>query len=185
MNILSKDETFMGFVDIICMDQKEIDFHKLYNQYAKDVYRFSYRLTGDADEAKDITSETFVRIWTSAKEIRVESVKAYLFTIARNLYLHNKRRKKKLTSLDEEMRDTLARPDKVLEDRSELDEVLKAVQLLPEIDRIVLTMRAEDELSYEEIARSTGLPVSTVKIKVFRSRAKIHSILTTQRGETI
>jgi RNA polymerase sigma-70 factor (ECF subfamily) len=101
------------------------------------------------------------------------------------LYLHNKRRKKKLTSLDEEMRDTLARPDKVSEDRSELDEVLKAVQLLPEIDRIVLTMRAEDELSYEEIARSTGLPVSTVKIKVFRSRAKIHSILTTQRGETI
>ena len=157
------------------MEQELINFHKLYNQHAKDVYRFSYRLTGDPDEAKDITSETFVRIWTSTAETRVESVKAYLFTIARNLYLQNKRRKKRLTLLDEEIRDIGARPDKVTEDRSELEEVLKALQTLQEIDRTVLIMRAED-------ARSTGLSVSTVKVKVFRARKKVHSIISTQRG---
>lgn len=69
------------------MNQDTVSFHQLYNQYAKDVYRFSFWLTGDADEAKDVTSETFVRVWTSTREIRVESVKAYLFTIARNLFL--------------------------------------------------------------------------------------------------
>ncbi len=172
-------------MDIIYMDQELINFHTLYNLHVKDVYRFSYRLTGDADEAKDITSETFVRIWTSTTETRVESVKGYLFTIARNLYLQNKRRKKRLAPLNEEIRDTVARPDKVTEDRSELEEVLKALQTLQEIDRTVLIMRAEDELSYEEIARATGLPVSTVKVKVFRARTKVHSIIATQRGEIL
>lgn len=179
------DVTFIGFMDIIYMDQELINFHTLYNLHVKDVYRFSYRLTGDADEAKDITSETFVRIWTSTTETRVESVKGYLFTIARNLYLQNKRRKKRLAPLNEEIRDTVARPDKVTEDRSELEEVLKALQTLQEIDRTVLIMRAEDELSYEEIARATGLPVSTVKVKVFRARTKVHSIIATQRGEIL
>lgn len=158
------------------MSYDTVSFHQLYSQYAKDVYRFSYWLTGDADEAKDATSETFVRVWTSTTEIRVESVKAYLFTIARNLCLQNNRRKKRLTSLDETMRDTTMQPDRVAEVRSELDEALKALQTLPEIDRTVLIMRVEDELSYEDIARSVGLSVAAVKVKVFRARAKIHSL---------
>jgi len=159
------------------MNQDTVSFHQLYDQYAKDVYRFSYWLTGDADDAKDITSETFVRVWTSTGEIRVESVKAYLFTIARNLYLQGKRKKAKSLRLEEEMRDTALQPDQAAEVRSELDEVMKALQTLSEIDRAVFIMRMEDELPYEEIARSTGLSISAVKVKVFRARAKIHSLL--------
>ncbi len=158
------------------MSKDTVSFHQLHSKYAEDVYRFSFWLTGDADEAKDITSETFVRVWTSTTEIRVESVKAYLFTIARNLFLQNKRRKKKLTSLDEEMRDSAMQPDRVSEVRSELEEALKALQTLPEIDRTVMIMRVEEELSYEDIARSVGLSVTAVKVKVFRARAKIHSL---------
>jgi len=164
-------------MDIIGMNQDTVSFHQLYDQYAKDVYRFSYWLTGDADDAKDITSETFVRVWTSTGEIRVESVKAYLFTIARNLYLQGKRKKAKSLRLEEEMRDTALQPDQAAEVRSELDEVMKALQTLSEIDRAVFIMRMEDELPYEEIARSTGLSISAVKVKVFRARAKIHSLL--------
>lgn len=164
------------------MNQDTISFHQLYNKHAKEVYRFSYWLTGNADEAKDITSETFVRVWTSSTEIRVESVKAYLFTIARNLFLQSKRRTKRLTSLDEEMKDTAIQPDRIAEVQSDLDETLKALQTLPDIDRAVLIMRAEEELSYEEIARATGLSVSAVKVKVFRARAKLQSqIITYER----
>ena len=157
------------------MNQDTITFHQLHTKYADDVYRFSFWLTGDADEANDITSETFVRIWTSTKEIRVESVKAYLFTIARNLFLHGKRRKKKMTSLDETIQDTAAQPDTVAEVRSELDEAWKALQTLPEIDRTVFIMRVEEELSYEDIALAVGLSVTAVKVKVFRARAKIYA----------
>jgi RNA polymerase sigma-70 factor (ECF subfamily) len=172
-------------MDIIGMNQDTVSFHHLYDQYSKDVYRFSYWLSGDADEAKDITSETFVRVWTSTNEIRVESVKAYLFTIARNLYLQSKRKKKRFFPLEEEMRDAALRPDQAAEVRSELDEVLKALQTLSEIDRTVLIMRTEDELSYEEISRSTGLSISAVKVKVFRARAKLYSLIKEQRGEHV
>jgi DNA-directed RNA polymerase specialized sigma24 family protein len=46
-------------------------------------------------------------------------------------------------------------------------------------------MRTEDELSYEEISRSTGLSISAVKVKVFRARAKLYSHIKEQRGEYV
>jgi RNA polymerase sigma-70 factor (ECF subfamily) len=54
---------------------------------------------------------------------------------------------------------------------------LEAMQQLPEIDRAILILRAEEGLSYEEIARTTGLTVVAAKVKVFRARAKLVSIL--------
>ena len=164
------------------MSQDAISFKQIYNQYAKDVYRFSYWLSGDVAEAKDMTSEAFVRVWTATSEIRTESVKAYLFAIARNQYLQNKRKKKKFAPIDEAIQDTSLQPDKAAEVRSDLEVTLKALQTLPEIDRTVLIMRAQDELSYEEIARSTGLSVSAVKVKVFRARAKLNALTSSRRG---
>ncbi len=161
------------------MIQDTINFHDLYSRYAREVYRFAFWLTGNTEDAEDITSETFVRVWMSDAEIRVGSVKAYLFTIARNLHLHNKRRTKRITTLDEAMVDLSAPPDHVAEVRSEITRVLEALQTLPEIDRAVLIMRVEDELSYQEIASATGLSVSAVKVKVYRARLKLHSLIST------
>jgi RNA polymerase sigma-70 factor, ECF subfamily len=164
------------------MSQNTISFQQIYDQYAKDVYRFSYWLSGDVAEAKDMTSEAFVRAWTATSEIRSESVKAYLFAIARNQYLHNKRRNKKFTTLDETLQDTSLQHDNATEVRSDLELTLKALQTFPEIDRSVLLMRAQDELSYEEIARLTGLSVSAVKVKVFRARVKLHVLMSSTKG---
>src|ERR1700674_1597160 len=63
------------------------DFSALYKKYAPDVFRFALYLSGDRSQAEDLTSETFVRAWTSPEAIEVATVKAYLFTIARNLFL--------------------------------------------------------------------------------------------------
>ena len=69
------------------------DFSSLYRKYAPDVYRFALYLSNKRGEAEDITSETFVRAWTSPESIEVATVKAYLFTIARNLFLQGLREK--------------------------------------------------------------------------------------------
>ncbi len=50
-------------------------------------------------------------------------------------------------------------------------------QKLPEIDRTVVCMRAEEEMSYREIAQITGLSISAIKVKIFRSRAKLNKLL--------
>ena len=76
-------------------------FHDLYSRYATDVYRFAYWLTGNEHDARDITSETFVRAWTAANEPQTKTVKAYLFTIARNLHRKQWRRQSHLTELED------------------------------------------------------------------------------------
>ncbi len=168
------------------MSQGLIGFEELYRRYAGDVHRFSCWLTGDPDEAKDITSETFVRVWLARSDVRIESVKAYLFAIARNLWLKDKRRKSRLSPVDaesgEEPSDESAGPDLLTELRLDLEETMKAIQTLPEIERTVLVMKAEDSLSYEDIAGATGLTVANVKVRIFRARTKIRSILESRQG---
>ncbi len=159
------------------MNEKTMTFDKLYKNYAKHVYRFAYWLTGDDAEAKDITSETFVRVWTAKTNPRTESVKSYLFTISRNLYLQNRRRKNRLSIINDELIDKTILPDEKAEIVSDLKQVRKALQQLPEMDRIVLIMRAEEEMSYKEIAQITGLSIAAIKVKVFRARAKINKLL--------
>ena len=149
------------------------DFQALYEQYAPQVRRFALFLGGDPALADDITSETFVRVWTARVPIRQETVKAYLFTIARNLYLDSARRSNRFTTLDERTPDRKIDQHKHAEDRSELSLVLRLIQQLPELDRAALLMRAQDQMSYEEISQILGLSVSAVKVRVHRARAKL------------
>ena len=62
-------------------------FHELYDRYSRDVYRFALYLSGDPALADDIASETFIKLWSSPEPVRFATVKAYLLTIARNLWL--------------------------------------------------------------------------------------------------
>jgi RNA polymerase sigma-70 factor (ECF subfamily) len=68
------------------------DIDALYKEYSTNVYRFALYLSGNRAEAEDIVAETFVRAWTSSSPILLETVKGYLFAIARNLYLQGLRR---------------------------------------------------------------------------------------------
>ena len=151
-------------------------FEQLYARYSADVYRFSYWLCGDMDDAKDITSETFVRVWTAASETRTETVKAYLFTIARNLHLQRLRNKRRFSSIPEDLAETSGHTGHHAETRSELEQTWKVLDALPEIDRSVMIMKAQDDLSYQEIAQLTGLTISAIKVKIFRIRQKLAGI---------
>jgi len=150
-----------------------MDFDTLYQRYARDVYRFALYLSGRPHEADDITAETFVRAWTSRQPIRVGTVKAYLFMIARNLYRAGLRERGRTAALVDTMRDTRPGPARSAADRRALEDVLTRMQALPEIDRTVLLMRAHDDLSYEEIAAAVGISVTAAKVKVHRARARL------------
>jgi len=152
-------------------------FHELYQKYAADVYRFAYWLAGNEADAKDLTSETFVRAWTAPEAPRQETVRAYLFTIARNLHRRQWRRQSRLESLDETMPDQAAPPDVAAGDQDECACIWAAVQALPELDRTVLMLRVDQDLAYEEIAAITGLSAGAAKVRLFRARAKLAGIL--------
>jgi RNA polymerase sigma-70 factor (ECF subfamily) len=163
------------------MRTRSTNFHELYSRYAGDVYRFAHWLTGNPDEARDITTETFARLWTASGEPRTDSVKAYLFTIARNLHRKQWRHSSRLEPLDEAMPDIAVAPDEAAAKQDEFQRALAAVQALPEIDRTLLLLRAEEDLSYEDIAAATGLSVTAAKVRVFRARARLAAILKTDK----
>jgi RNA polymerase sigma-70 factor (ECF subfamily) len=113
----------------------------------------------------------------------METVKAYLFTIARNLHRKQWRRQSRLEPLDEAMPGQAVQPDEAAVNQDEFRRTLEAVHALPEIDRTVLLLRAEQELSYEDIAAVTGLSVAAAKVRVFRARAKLAALLHPNTGE--
>jgi RNA polymerase sigma-70 factor (ECF subfamily) len=148
----------------------------LYKKYAADVYHFSLYLSGERGEAEDITSETFVRAWASFEPIRVATVKGYLFTIARNLFLQGLRKKSRQVALHDDLRDPQASPSAQAEGKQELRAVLAGLQRLPEVDRAALAMRAFDEMPYEEIAQALGISLAAVKVKIHRARLALGDI---------
>ncbi len=150
-----------------------LNFQELYEEYAADVYRFVLWLTGDRFEAEDITSETFIRAWTHTSKIRTETLKAYLFTIARNAYLERHRKGKKQIALNDVYADPAPGPDELVESQLELRRVQRFFQTLPEIDRTAFVLRVQHELPYAEIARVLALSLTAVKVKVHRVRKKL------------
>ena len=150
-----------------------INFHQLYESYAADVYRFAYWLAGDSAEAEDITAETFVRAWVKHSSIRTETLKAYLFTIARNLYLEDQRNMPQQISLGDFYPDPSPNPEQVVEVKFEIRRIQNFLQTLPEIDRTAFILRVQHELPYAEIARALEISLSAAKVKVHRVRKKL------------
>ena len=141
-----------------------LNFQDMYDTYAADVYRFALWLSGDKFEAEDITSET---------TIRTETLKAYLFTIARNAYLEKIRKRGNHVALSDVYPDPAPELDKLVESHLELLHVKNILQTLPEIDRAAFVMRVQHELPYAEIARVLGLSLTAAKVKVHRVRKKL------------
>jgi RNA polymerase sigma factor (sigma-70 family) len=162
-------------VDTFGAAEKAVTFHELYERYAADVYRFAFWLTANAEDARDITSQTFVNVWIADVEPRAETVKAYLFTIARNLHRKQWRRASRHESIADDMIviDPAARPDAATADKEELARAMTAIGELPELDRTVLLLRVQDGLPYDEIAAITGISAAAAKVKVFRARARL------------
>jgi RNA polymerase sigma-70 factor (ECF subfamily) len=150
-----------------------LSFQDLYEEYAPDVYRFALWLTGDRTEAEDITSETFIRAWARVSSIRTETLKAYLFTIARNIFLGQQKRKKRHVSLRDIYSDPAQEPENQVESELEILRIREILKSLTEIDRAAFVLRVQQELPYVEIARVLDISVTSTKVKVHRVRKKI------------
>ena len=149
------------------------NFHELYQKYAQDIYRFAYWLCGNAQDAEDITSETFVRALTSIDKIKAETVKGYLLTIAKNLVYKKSNREKRFVPLEAGFTEPLMKPEQTSENSASLQTAMRFIQTLPEVDRAALVLRLQDDLSYEEIANILNISLAAAKVKVHRTRLKL------------
>jgi RNA polymerase sigma-70 factor (ECF subfamily) len=153
-----------------------MDLHDLYSRYAADVRRFALFLCGDAALADDLTSDTFLRAWCATAPIRESTVKAYLFTIVRRLYINELGRRARHVELTDGLPSSTPGQHERLESGSSLRRVLRALNQLAEIDRAALLMRIQDDMPYEQIAQVLDISLASAKVKVHRARLKLATL---------
>jgi RNA polymerase sigma-70 factor (ECF subfamily) len=161
-----------------------MDFGELYARYAQDVFRFAFFLCGRRELAEDIAAETFARALTTTARVQPGSVKAYLFAIARNLFLDWARTQHRTTPLiDEDLdaADLAPGPDLIAASRQDLETTRAALQQLPEGERAALLMFAWDGLPHEQIAAALGCSVPAVKVRIHRARLRLRILTARQR----
>lgn len=149
------------------------NFADLYRRHARDVFRYALVLTGRMEDAEDLTSEAFIRIWEAATDIEELTVRGYLVTIVRNLHRSSWRRERRRARMPAEIAAPPADPLTAVE----LERVLAALARLPALDREVLALRAEAGLSFHEIAAITGLSVEAARVRVHRARKRLMEVL--------
>ena len=142
-------------------------------QYEYRLFRYLLCLTANRALAEDLFQETWMRVLDRGDQYHAgANFDAWLFTIARHLVIDFQRRKK-CETLDEAVELSAAAPgvsalDEIF--RQERDaEVQDALARLPAIHREVLLLRFQEELPLPEIAAVVGVPVSTVKSRLYRA----------------
>lgn len=154
-------------------------FVLLVERYKRPVYALAYRLLGNATDAEDAAQETFARAYTRLTSYQVGSrFGSWLLAITSHWCIDSLRRRRAL-SLDAAAEGhgdfgTPARTEEqpeILALRRELQREVRAwIADLPETYRSVLELRYWHDLSYLEISKTTGLPVSTIRMRLFRAR---------------
>ena len=139
---------------------------------------FGRALTGDIEQAEDLAQETVLQAWRCRDQFRPgTNLRAWLSTILRNRFYSTQRRRKWWAEYDREIIErTLVAPD----DPSanvELEDIRRALAMLPDFQREALILVGAGGLSYEEVAQVMGCPVGTVKSRVRRARDELQSLL--------
>jgi RNA polymerase sigma-70 factor, ECF subfamily len=150
-----------------------LTLEELYETYCSDIYRFAYWLTGNSADAEDITSETFTRAWFNYDSTKMETMKAYLMKIARNIYLEMLRKNQDHAELGEHIPDYQNSIETKLQTQSEIKSIQNFLQTFSEDHRTAFILRVEHDLPYAEIARVLKISETAAKVKVHRVRKKL------------
>jgi RNA polymerase sigma-70 factor (ECF subfamily) len=139
---------------------------------------FARTLCGDRTQAEDLAQDTLLRAWNSRASFQAgTNLKAWTFMILRNQFYSDKRRSWRSTPLDPETaeRTLVATTNPIA--TLELDEVRRALAMLPDDQREALIMIGAGGLSYEEVSDICGVAVGTIKSRVSRARDRLALIL--------
>lgn len=167
-----------------------IAFETLIERYSGDIYALLFRLTENAEEAGDLTQDTFLRVLKAVKSFRGDSeLKTWLFRIAinesRNRFRWWKRRRRDLTiSLDMTIGDSDTTLSDTIADRSispeetalshEREYAIKAALIdIPDVYREAIVLCDIEGLSYEDTAAALGIGIGTVKSRISRGREEL------------
>lgn len=167
-------------------------FERLVVEHQAYAYHLAYRVLGNEQEAEDTAQEAFVRAWQSLPKFRSQArFGTWLYRIVTNLcYNRLPRLRRELSAIgEEEIADRAdgrqEMPYEGLEDAERRAWLHRQIDALPESYRLLLTLRYQSDLSYEEITAVTGLPMGTVKTGLFRAKERLRSAVSAYEEERV
>ena len=187
---------FAGLADVELVQSAvaggEASFEELVRRYQRPIAAYVYRMIGDYDAALDLTQEVFIKVYNSLNRYRSEfKFSTWIYKIAHNaaidhLRRHAVREQALSGTVDGEPREVAIEsrrltPEQESERKERRTEIESVVQLLQSSYRELIVLRHSHDLSYDEIAEVTGLPLGTVKNRLFRAREAMRDLLV-QRG---
>jgi len=167
---------------------REASFEELVRRYQRPIAAYVYRMVGDYDSALDLTQEVFIKVYNSLNRYRSEfKFSTWIYKIAHNaaidhLRRHAVREQTLSGSVEGERREVTIEskrltPEQESERKERRLEIESVVQLLQPAYRELIVLRHSHDLSYDEIAEVTGLPLGTVKNRLFRAREAMRELL--------
>jgi RNA polymerase sigma-70 factor (ECF subfamily) len=159
-------------------------FGSLVEEHQHYVYNLALRVVKDENEALDLTQETFVRAWTALPNFKGQSqFRTWLYRIVTNLcYNRLPNLRRSLKDLGDDVMEEIPEPHfNTTATEFELNETRRylhqAIEDLDENYRLLITLRYQNELSYDEIASTLNLPLGTVKTGIFRAKEQLRRSL--------
>jgi RNA polymerase sigma-70 factor, ECF subfamily len=156
-------------------------------EYLNGLYSYALILSRNHADAEDLVQETYVRAMQAVGRLHPDSnIKSWLFTILRNIWLNQLRRRRTgpqivETDADEALANEIVEPSKnsyeLYVSGVERDQVRAAIQKLPVEFREIILLREYEQLSYQEIAGVLGCPAGTVMSRLGRARSKLRVLL--------
>ena len=181
--VFSRDLIATSDRDLVATAVSGIDgsFEELVRRYQRPISAYVYRMVGNYESALDLTQEIFIKVYNSLSRYRAEfKFSTWIYKIAHNAAVdhlrRNTTREQSLVAGPEgdtfELPIESARltPEQESERRERRNEIESVVRALPANYRELIILRHSQDLSYEEIVEVTGLPLGTVKNRLFRAR---------------
>ena len=179
----SRDLTAVPDCDLVATAVSGIEgsFEELVRRYQRPISAYVYRMVGNYESALDLTQEIFIKVYSSLQRYRSEfKFSTWIYKIAHNAAIdHLRRTATREQSLvmgpendqfDLPVESKRPSPEQESERKERRGEIESVVRALPANYRELIILRHSQDLSYEEIVEVTGLPLGTVKNRLFRAR---------------
>jgi RNA polymerase sigma-70 factor (ECF subfamily) len=172
------------------MDEKNStpDFRRLYDTVFSILFRVAYRIVGSEEAAEDLCQEAFFRLYEKNMVFpNPEEAKYWLIRVVKNASLNYAKRKERerkayQRAFREDTR-TSENGEDLLIKKEVRQEVQEALKKLPENLRMVLILKEYGEMNYKDIGRTLGISEGNVKVRVFRARERLSTVLESMEGE--
>jgi RNA polymerase sigma factor (sigma-70 family) len=138
--------------------------------------RYARALVGDRATADDLVQDTLERAWAKLHLYRRGTdLRAWLFTVMHNVHVNRVRASRLTDTLEDEMPELAQRPAQG--DALLVRDLERAITRLPDEQRAVLLLVTLEEMSYEQVARTLGIPIGTVMSRLSRARDKLRAMM--------